>query len=336
MKVCFKLIRGGSGSDVWTVNLSRELQTQGVETHVQIFPHGYQFFPHLLKIASCDDSADIIHTNSWNGFAFKKDAPMVVTEHLMVHDSALDSYKNLPQKIFHKAVYGFEQKSFKAADQITCVSEYTKQAVKKTFGYDAACIHNGVDTDKFFPKEIKDDIPGIDKNKTVLLFVGNMTRRKGADMLPAIMDKLGDKFVLLCASGLSKNIKKNVGNIQVIGRLTAEELLSYYNFCDILLFPTRMEGLSLTVLEAMACARPVVTTNASSMPELIIDGSGGFLCGQDDVDGFVKQIRVLSEDVVLRKKMGGFNRKRVEEYFSIKKMAEKYRTLYEQLLKGER
>ena len=103
-----------------------------------------------------------------------------------------------------------------------------------------------------------------------------------------------------------------------------------------ILFPTRMEGFGLTVAEAMACGKPVVTTNSSSMPELIIDGSGGFLCGQDDVDGFVKQIRVLSEDVVLRKKMGGFNRKRVEEYFSIKKMAEKYRTLYEQLLKGER
>ena len=150
------------------------------------------------------------------------------------------------------------------------------------------------------------------------------------------MDKLGDDFILLCASGLSRNIKKTDGNIQVLGRLTADELLYYYNFCDILLFPTRMEGLSLTVLEAMACGKPVVTTNASSMPELIIDGSGGFLCGQDDVDGFVKQIRVLSEDVVLREEMGRFNRKRAEEHFSIKKMAEEYRALYEQLLKGER
>ncbi len=55
------------------------------------------------------------------------------------------------------------------------------------------------------------------------------------------------------------------------------------------------------------------------MPELIVDGKGGFLCEKDDVDGFVKKIRVLAEDRVIRGEMGRFNRKRVEDHFSIKK-----------------
>ena len=178
MKVCFKIIRGGSGSDVWTLNLARVLKEQGVETHVQTFPHIFQFFPHILKLWGGDSDADIIHTNSWNGFAFKNNAPMVVTEHLVVHDAALEPYKNFTQKIFHKEIYNFEKKSFETADSVICVSEYVKQAVKKIFGYDTACIHNGIDIDKLFPKEIKDNILGIDRNKTVLLFVGNMTRRE--------------------------------------------------------------------------------------------------------------------------------------------------------------
>jgi len=334
MKVCFKLIKGGSGSDVWTFNLSRALQEQGVETHVQIFPHVYQFFPHVLKIAPEEYPADIIHTNSWNGFAFKKDIPMVTTEHLVVHDRELDTYKNMPQKVFHRAVYGFEKKSFETADLITCVSEHTKQAMKKTFGSDAACVHNGVDTKKFYPKEIKNNITEIDRNKTVLLFVGNMTRRKGADLLPRIMEQLGDKFILLCASGLSRNIKKIGGNMRVIGSLTSDELLYYYNFCDIFLFPTRMEGLSLTVLEAMACARPIVATDCCSMPEIIVDGKGGYLSAKDDVADFAEKIRRLAADHILRKEMGQFNRELVEKYFSLEKMATKYCTLYEKLLKG--
>jgi glycosyltransferase involved in cell wall biosynthesis len=82
----------------------------------------------------------------------------------------------------------------------------------------------------------------------------------------------------------------------------------------------------------MACGKPVVATNGSSLPELVIDGKGGFLCEMDNVRDFAEKIRQLTADENLRQEMGKFNRKRIEEMFTIKKMTEEYLTIYRSLL----
>lgn len=60
-----------------------------------------------------------------------------------------------------------------------------------------------------------------------------------------------------------------------------------YNFCDILLLPSCREGFGYAVAEAMACGKPVICTNSSSLPELVMEGKGGFLCEQDNIEDFV-------------------------------------------------
>jgi len=82
----------------------------------------------------------------------------------------------------------------------------------------------------------------------------------------------------------------------------------------------------------MACAKPVVSTNCSSIPELIIDKKGGFLCEVDNIDEIVEKIRILAADSSLRKEMGRFNRERVERHFTLKQMAENYLKLYQEVL----
>ena len=82
----------------------------------------------------------------------------------------------------------------------------------------------------------------------------------------------------------------------------------------------------------MACERPIVATNYSSIPELVIDGKGGFLCEMDNVDDFVDKIGILSKDENLRKKMGIFNRKKVLRDFSIEKMGKSYIKIYKDLI----
>jgi Glycosyltransferase len=104
-----------------------------------------------------------------------------------------------------------------------------------------------------------------------------------------------------------------------------------YNYADIFLFPTRLEGFGLSVAEAMACGKPIVTTDCSSMPELVIDGKGGFLCEMDNVKDFADSIRILAEDSGLRRQMGTFNRARVIEKFSLDRMVQEYITVYKKL-----
>ena len=173
---------------------------------------------------------------------------------------------------------------------------------------------------------------GLNDSKILLFFAGNPSKRKGADLLPRIMKQLGDNFTLLTTSGLRKDIHNVDKNIVSLGRLTESEIVDIYNLCDIFLAPTRLEGFGLTIAEAMACAKPIVATDCSAIPELVINEKGGFLCKIDDVNDFCNKITYLSENRGVAQKMGGYNRARVEEFFSLDTMGQNYLDLYMKLL----
>ena len=65
-----------------------------------------------------------------------------------------------------------------------------------------------------------------------------------------------------------------------------------YQQSDILFFPTLREGFGLVVAEAMACGLPVVTTDCSSLPELIDHGKGGYLCEPNNLEDMIGRISV--------------------------------------------
>ena len=333
MRIAFKDLELGTGVDVWIANMLKALRGQGVECSSTLYPARYQFAPSLLKLRGrFTDDEDILHSNIAYGYAFRGESPLVVTEHLVVHDPSYVKYKTFAQKMYHKSVYRGEVKSLKAASAVTCVSHYTRTMLKQSFGHsDAHVIYNGLDTEYFCPGFVSKDIYEINPEKFVLLFTGNLTRRKGADLLPGIMKALGDDYVLLTTSGLRKSTKHTYGNIRSVGTVSREELVRLYNVCDALLFPSRLEGFGLSVVEAMACGKPVVATDCSSLPELVVDGRGGFLCRIDDVKDFANKVDIVRSDESLRRSMGAFNRKRAEEKFSLGLMAKEYIKLYQSL-----
>jgi glycosyltransferase involved in cell wall biosynthesis len=96
--------------------------------------------------------------------------------------------------------------------------------------------------------------------------------------------------------------------------------------------PTVREGLCVSVLEAMACGLPVITSNCSSLPEQIDEGKGGFLCPVGDINAFVDKINLLAKSPGLRKEMGSYNREKVLKYFTLTRMVKAYRNLFEEIL----
>jgi glycosyltransferase involved in cell wall biosynthesis len=106
------------------------------------------------------------------------------------------------------------------------------------------------------------------------------------------------------------------------------DLVDLYNGADIFLFPSRLEGFGYAVGEAMACGKPVVCTDASSLPELVVDEKGGLLCQLDSVDEFSDKVRLLGRDEQLRRTMGEFNRNRIVSHFNISQMGASYGELY--------
>lgn len=335
VKIWLPIIKGSSGIDIFTRRLADALQRHGIEAEVTWYPIYFQFAPFLLKTVPPPPRTDLIHALSWNGFAFKRPGiPLVVTEQLGVSDPIDRSYKSLAQHLYHETlIRRFARASFFAASAITAVSHFTAAGLARAFGiHSALVIYNWVNTRVFSPTK---QIPLSTQPPFRLLFMGNPSRRKGADLLIPIMRELGNAFELRFTSGLRNLRMRGVQqNMVPLGRLTGEsQLIKAYRQCDALLFPSRFEGLPQAPLEAMACSKPVIAARSSSLPEVVEDGATGALCPKDDLGAFVTACRKLADHPEILYAYGQAARRRAEQLFSEEIVIPQYIALYEKLVK---
>lgn len=334
MRIWLPAIRGGSGADVFTYRLCEALWRKGLKAQISWFPRCYEFFPLLLRRIPPPDGTTIIHANSWNAFAFKRRSiPLVVTEHLGVFDQAARAHKSLPQLMYHQTlIRQFVKSSFRAASKVTAVSHFTAAGLQCSLGIDSAeVIYNWVNTKMFVPT---DDIEDTQAGPFRLLFVGNPIPRKGSDLFAPMMRALGSDFELYFTAGNEQLTSLALApNMFPIGRVTNDrDLAKLYQWSDALLFPSRFEGLPLVVLEAMACAKPVIAAKTTSLAEIIEDRVSGMLCPSGDIDAFVAACRQLAREPQTRKRYGYAAKQRVEARFSEEVIVPQYIELYQRLL----
>lgn len=334
-KVWLPTVRTGTGSDVYTIRLARALEMKGLIAEITWFALHHEIFPYLLRKKSAPGGTDIVFANSWNGFAFKRPGiPLVVTSH---HPEfiAQGSHLNLAQYIYHKVlIRRYETLSLDAADIIVTPSRYTADSLNGTrFAKKVEVIHNWLEIEKFQP----DDRPFTLHKPFRLLFVGTQSFRKGADLLSPIMRKLGSNFHLeIVGSMATGKIGAHPDNISFLGRLNDDALLTAYRECDALLFPSRWEGFGYTALEAMACGKPVITSDVSALPEVVVDGKTGILCEPGNVEAFVTACQRLAAEFTLAQSMGIAGRERALEHFSEQKLIISYVNLIMKLVAPQR
>lgn len=334
MKVWLPYTEGGSGSDVFTRMLAEGLRKRDIEAIDQPFPHRFQYAPWLLRAVSPPTGTDVTLANTWNGFAFRRPGIRLVTvEHLFVLDPALQPYRSFAQGVFHQTfVRYYEKASMRASDARVAVSQYSADAHHRTMGGSRPLVVlNGIDTEFFTPPS--EGKPAAASHPLRLLFVGNFTRRKGFDLLAPIMTALGTGFELEYAVGLrSADTLANLPNTRSLGRLDHKHVREAYRRADLLLSPTRLEGLPLVAMEAMACGTPVIASGSSSLPEVIEDGVTGRLCQQDDALAFANAIRELALRPDALTRMGAAARSVAVSRFSLSRMIDDYINLFKSLV----
>lgn len=275
--------------------------------------------------------ADIIHTTPDYACFFKQqNTPLVTTLHNYVLDPFMQAYSsNLQYLHYQTDLKWFTKKALEQAKVITSVSHFTAQLAKQHLQLDREIkvIPNGIDTDLFYPaKQAPND------KKIKVLFSGNLTRRKGAQWLQAIAQKLNPNIEILYTQGLNNSQWTLAGdNMRCLGTIPYKQMPRLYNSVDMLLMPTVREGASLAVLEAMACGLPVVATNCSSMPELVVPEQGGYLCQLGDTTDFADKINLVSESSKSRKLMGEYNRNKIVDDYTATRMLKNYARLFEQM-----
>jgi glycosyltransferase involved in cell wall biosynthesis len=319
-----------SGSSIFMQRLGAELNRKGLTAHVQEFPHNYQYAPFLLSSSKPPPGATTVITNSWSGFAFHRSGlRSICVEHLFVLDDALTPYKSGTQRIFHERILSsYLARSYKSADHIVAVSDYTARAIRRRFpNIRVSCIPNGVDTGFFMPSSEPASSSG---RRFRVGFAGNQSRRKGTDLLVPIMESLGDRFELWHTGPEMPNVPPSLhGRFHPQGKLAPDRMRDFYRQCDVLVAPTRLEGLPLTVIEAQACGVPVVTTDCTSLPEVVSNEETGFICPVDDVLLMAERCRMLAKDTTLLERMGKAARARALERFQFEKMVGAYVALFD-------
>ena len=104
--------------------------------------------------------------------------------------------------------------------------------------------------------------------------------------------------------------------------------MPYYQSLDLYLNTSLHEGIPLSILEAMACKKPVVAPKVGGIPEIISDGENGVLVEAREPEKFVNSCLKLIQDKDMRFAMGNKASKRIVSYFSNSKMAGCYQKLY--------
>jgi glycosyltransferase involved in cell wall biosynthesis len=166
-----------------------------------------------------------------------------------------------------------------------------------------------------------------------ILFVGRFDTQKGFDVFAKAMAELQDSAVALAVGEyiISDQPITGVGdNVRVIGWQPRESLLQHFLDADLLMMPSRWEGLPLVALEAMRAGLPVFSSRAGGLRDTVVNGETGRLIDTEDYNAFAMAVRQTD-----RRQLQSFGRaafKRFEHHYTAKRMNEDLLSLYREVV----
>lgn len=177
----------------------------------------------------------------------------------------------------------------------------------------------GVDTKRFCSPDVKEGL----KEKLKIFYVGRKSKEKGYDIVMGAADLLAhdSRFEFNFVGSFEK---EKIGNINFHGPVHPNELPSVYREADVVVMPSRNEGLPQVLLEAMSMGKPTVIAKhlfSSYIPE-----EATYFCevSAEDVAG---KLRSIWENPVTARQKGGKARAFVERHYAKAVLAEKYREI---------
>jgi glycosyltransferase involved in cell wall biosynthesis len=225
---------------------------------------------------------DIVHRFAPGGFLFKTHSKIVTT----VNDLFL--YKTYPFNKKIKLYLGrsLNRLSIMKADAVISISQFTKQEVVKTFKLDETKVHVVYCAPNHMVRRIDENQEILKShygiNHKYILFVSTIEPRKNLLSLVKVFEALKEQhsieesLVVVGKKGwdyqkILKYIEKSKykDDIHLIGFVPTSHLGSFYSNASLFVYPSFMEGFGMPPLEAMKCGCPTLTSNTSSLPEVV-------------------------------------------------------------------
>ncbi|MEP7129258.1 MAG: glycogen synthase [Chitinophagales bacterium] len=321
-----------------------------------------------VEMARATPQADIVHCHTWYTHLagiFSREllqVPLILTTH------SLETHR--PWKVEQLGNGYFlsrwiERHAYQSADGIIAVSEQMRDDVIEAYEVNpdkVTVIHNGIDPEFYqptFDNEVLIEY-GIDPKVPFVLFVGRITRQKGISQLIAAARHFHrNSQIVFCAGAPdTKEIAEETeelmaslradreGVILISEMLPREKVKVLYSHARVFACPSLYEPFGIINLEAMACQTPVVGSHVGGIPEIIVDGTTGYLIPLKSVSrtdfnpadpeafqqDFADKINLFLEDEVMANSMGKAGRERVLEKFSWESIAKTTFEYYEEVI----
>lgn len=261
--------------------------------------------------------------------------PLIVTYHCDV----------VRQKVFHKMYQPIMDKLLSRADQITvstpnhlkfspALQSYQNKSTVIPFGVRAKHAKKTMAINEHLHR-IKQEVGDY------FLFIGRLVPYKGVDVLLRALKQTNEKVVIIGQGPRFEawySLARDLGvldQIKMLGQVSNDdEFAAYLHGCKSLVLPSidESEAFGIVLIEAMSCAKPVITTNLKSGVPWVNDKNvTGLEVEPRDVSGLSQALNTLGTDRLLRQQMGEAAAQRFEKLFRIETMVQLYLDLYEQM-----
>jgi glycosyltransferase involved in cell wall biosynthesis len=206
-------------------------------------------------------------------------------------------------------------------------------------------VNNGVDWQPFDAltvdvQQVKASL-GFDPGDVIVGHVAKFDVQKAQDDLAAAIPFVLEqcpraKFLFVGDGALRPQIEEQVARLgvkrQVVFTGYREDVARLLKTVDVVALPSRWEGLSLVLLEAMACRKPVVASRVVGNIDVVVDGVTGLLVPSGAPRALADKLSMLLRDARLRDELGRRGRERLEQEFSLAGMVARMRAVYQALL----
>jgi sugar transferase (PEP-CTERM/EpsH1 system associated) len=284
----------------------------------------------------------IVHTRNWGGLEAVLAARLAGVP-VVIHSEHGYEVGNLAGVPFRQRA--FRRMAYSMADHVFTVTRDLREYHARqgwTKPGQIGVIYNGVDIKRYSPsaqyREFMRRELGFPKHRLVLGSVGRLVPIKDFGTMFKVAENLSrrniDVHVLLVGKGpelerLQRQVNESLllrDRVTFVG--ASDHVPELLNAMDIFVLPSLGEGMSNTLLEAMATGLPLVATRVGGNPEVVGEGQPDCLFAPEDVRGLSERVERLAADPAMRLRLAAAGRQRAIDLFSLEGMIRSYRELY--------
>ena len=350
----------------WAESLAKKGFEIGVFSLSPCTSDWFEAFPNITVFSSVKLTAEQFISSDFSKVAYFKELralkeiikafkPDIVHAHYATSYGllgVLSKFKPLIISLWGSDIFDFPKKSFlhkavlkynlKMADRILSTSYVMAKETEKYTDQPILVTPFGIDMELFKPQPVNSL---FDKKDLVIGTVKVLDEVYGIDYLIKAFKVLKDKHphlplkLLIVGRGQqTEDLKKLAAQLKVdedtvfTGFVDHSHVSSYHNMIHVSCFLSNSESFGVSVLEASSCEKPVVVTNVGGLPEVVDDGSTGFIVPPRDENAAALAIENLVLNSDLRETLGKKGREKVSRLYDWNKNLEEIIKIYNDVL----